>query len=153
MKVLDDRYDYIRRRYVELRKQTEPYSDDDLIEIYNLAKELHTYRSVSVATQIKDLLEPSVGFISLSSVDINLAPVRTYSDKLRDPRWQKKRLLIFQRDDWACLDCGSKTRNLQIHHLRYFSNTEPWDYPNELLQTLCEVCHGAVSGTTRPEGA
>jgi hypothetical protein len=26
-----------------------------------------------------------------------------YSDKLKDPRWQKKRLQIMERDNWCCL--------------------------------------------------
>lgn len=64
----------------------------------------------------------------------------TYSEKLRDPRWQKKRLLILQRDDWTCLFCGSKDKNLQVHHTIY-QRREPWDYPDQYYQTLCEDCH------------
>jgi hypothetical protein len=29
-----------------------------------------------------------------------------YSDKLKDPRWQKKRLEVFERDGWCCQCCG-----------------------------------------------
>lgn len=64
----------------------------------------------------------------------------TYAEKLRDPRWQKKRLEIFQRDDWKCLSCHSKDKPLSVHHLVY-RRIEPWEYPNELYQTLCESCH------------
>jgi hypothetical protein len=28
---------------------------------------------------------------------------KTYSEKLRDPRWQKKRLQIFERDEFMCV--------------------------------------------------
>ena len=28
-----------------------------------------------------------------------------YYRKLRDPRWQKRRLEIFARDDWTCQGC------------------------------------------------
>jgi hypothetical protein len=64
-----------------------------------------------------------------------------YSDKLKDPRWQKKRLEIFERDGWACCNCGDKESMLAVHHLRYIPEREPWDYPSDILMTLCEDCH------------
>lgn len=64
----------------------------------------------------------------------------TYSQKLRDPRWQKKRLEIFQRDDFKCVICKSGTKNLQVHHVVY-RKLEPWEYPDYCYQTLCEDCH------------
>ncbi len=64
----------------------------------------------------------------------------TYSEKLRDPRWQKKRLFIMERDGWKCLFCGSETNNLQVHHVVY-KRRDPWDYPDYLYQTLCMNCH------------
>jgi 5-methylcytosine-specific restriction endonuclease McrA len=64
----------------------------------------------------------------------------TYRDKLRDPRWQKKRFEILTRDNWTCCSCGAKDRNLQVHHLVY-ARHDPWEYDNECLQTLCEDCH------------
>lgn len=42
---------------------------------------------------------------------------KSYAEKLRDPRWQKKRLKIFERDGWACQDCRSTTNTLNLHHL------------------------------------
>ncbi len=62
-----------------------------------------------------------------------------YSDKLKDPRWQKKRLEIFERDDFRCTFCDDKEQTLHVHHLQY--NGLPWDTPNEFLITLCEDCH------------
>lgn len=64
----------------------------------------------------------------------------TYSEKLRDPRWQKKRLEIFQRDDWMCLQCGAKDKPLNVHHIVY-RKIDPWEYPDYCYQTLCEGCH------------
>lgn len=64
----------------------------------------------------------------------------TYSQKLRDPRWQKKRLEILQRDNWTCQSCQSTTKNLQVHHLVY-RKIDPWDYADTCYQTLCEDCH------------
>lgn len=64
----------------------------------------------------------------------------TYSEKLRDPRWQKKRLEIFARDNWMCLFCESTEKNLQVHHVVY-KRLDPWAYPNYLYQTACVDCH------------
>jgi 5-methylcytosine-specific restriction endonuclease McrA len=62
-----------------------------------------------------------------------------YSEKLKDPRWQKKRLEIFSRDNWKCIECGSSDSELHIHHKKY--SAEPWDIDNEFLETLCHKCH------------
>lgn len=63
----------------------------------------------------------------------------TYSELLKDPRWQKKRLEIFERDLFTCQHCMSTTKTLCIHHIRYFGM--PWECPNKFLITLCEDCH------------
>lgn len=64
-----------------------------------------------------------------------------YSEKLKDPRWQKKRLGILERDGWTCQRCFDSESPLAVHHLRYVPGWEPWDYPEHLLLTLCENCH------------
>lgn len=74
----------------------------------------------------------------------------SYAEKLKDPRWQKKRLEILNRDQFACLCCGSKIKTLHIHH-RYYLKVDPWDYPNDALDTLCESCHAYVEGLKKPK--
>lgn len=69
----------------------------------------------------------------------------TYSEKLKDPRWQKKRLEILSRDNFTCQSCFDKTSTLHLHHLDYISGNEPWEYPDEYLLTLCENCHKKVT--------
>jgi hypothetical protein len=64
----------------------------------------------------------------------------TYAEKLKDPRWQKKRLEIFQRDKFRCMECFSDEKSLQVHHIAY-KGKEPWDTPNKLLITYCHECH------------
>ncbi len=64
----------------------------------------------------------------------------TYKEKLRSPLWQKKRLQILERDGWRCVICGDDKSNLQVHHLVY-AKADPWDYPEYVYQTLCDVCH------------
>lgn len=64
-----------------------------------------------------------------------------YSEKLKDPRWQKKRLEILERDNWTCRGCGGKETTLHVHHIAYLSGIEPWDIPDGFLITLCKTCH------------
>lgn len=66
----------------------------------------------------------------------------TYSEKLKDPRWQRKRLEIFARDNWTCLASGRTDLPLCVHHMRYHG--EPWDSPNEELETLCIDVHEII---------
>lgn len=63
-----------------------------------------------------------------------------YAEKLKDPRWQKKRLKILEMDDWCCARCRDGKSNLQVHHRAYWG-ANPWDAPDFALETLCEKCH------------
>jgi hypothetical protein len=76
------------------------------------------------------------------------AVMLTYSDLLRDPRWQKKRLEIMERDKFRCRKCDDATSTLHVHHTYYWPEpvpieyrTPPWDYDNQSLVTLCHRCH------------
>ena len=69
--------------------------------------------------------------------------MKTYSEKLKDPRWQKKRLEILNRDEFACQKCGDTETTLHVHHKKYNSG-EPWDIGNDHLTTLCEFCHSII---------
>jgi alanyl-tRNA synthetase len=64
---------------------------------------------------------------------------QSYSEKLKDPRWQKKRLEILQRDNFECQMCGDTISSLNVHHISY--NGDPWETESKLLLTLCEECH------------
>ena len=64
-----------------------------------------------------------------------------YFEKLKDPRWQKKRLEVFERDGWRCQCCYNDSNTLTVHHKFYERDIEPWDYPIEALKTLCIDCH------------
>lgn len=64
-----------------------------------------------------------------------------YSEKLKDPRWQKLRLKVLERDEWACLSCGDTESTLVIHYTYYQHGKDPWEYPLNSLMTLCENCH------------
>jgi hypothetical protein len=68
----------------------------------------------------------------------------SYSEKLKDPRWQKKRLDIFNRDCFKCVLCESEEKTLHAHHVCYFKNYDPWDYDPFFIITLFEDCHSYV---------
>lgn len=77
---------------------------------------------------------------------------KTYAEKLKDPRWQKFRLMIFERDNWECLRCDCKIKQLHVHHLNYVKNKNPWNYKYDEVATLCEDCHASIhNGTIEKE--
>lgn len=66
-----------------------------------------------------------------------------YLKQLKDPRWQKKRLLILQRDNYTCQLCGDTETTLNINHKSY--SGQPWEVDDSELETLCEHCHLLVT--------
>ena len=64
-----------------------------------------------------------------------------YSEKLKDPRWQRKRLEVLNRDNFQCYHCFSKEKTLHVHHKYYSPGKNVWEYPIEALVTLCSECH------------
>jgi hypothetical protein len=74
-----------------------------------------------------------------------------YMAKLRDPRWQRMRLEVMNRDEFTCQSCFDKDATLNVHHSYYKQGKEPWDYPITALVTLCERCHQEETETRRSE--
>jgi hypothetical protein len=72
-----------------------------------------------------------------------------YFERLLNPKWQKKRLEILSRDEWTCQKCFDSENTLNVHHMRYLKNKNPWEYPNNLLITLCKNCHEIESNNRR----
>jgi len=69
---------------------------------------------------------------------------QNYAAERLDPRWQKKRLEIMQRDEFKCTECGDEKSTLNVHHRYYVKNRDVWDYPAFSLVTLCEGCHSTA---------
>lgn len=65
----------------------------------------------------------------------------TYSEQLRHPLWQRKRLRILERDGWMCVACCAADRSLHVHHRVYLKGRLAWEYDDSDLKTLCEDCH------------
>lgn len=64
-----------------------------------------------------------------------------YRKKLLDPRWQKMRLQVYERDGFKCRSCGNEEDTLHAHHTYYRYGAEPWDYPAASIITVCADCH------------
>lgn len=63
-----------------------------------------------------------------------------YREYLRSKKWKEIRKLVLIRDGYACVACGCRYGDLQIHHVTYIRLGE------ELLEdllTLCDDCHKA----------
>lgn len=72
---------------------------------------------------------------------------KEYSEYLKNPKWQKKRLEILSRDNFSCVVCGNgidTDTQVHVHHLSYRKGCMPWEYDNSNYVTLCEKCHSDV---------
>jgi hypothetical protein len=70
--------------------------------------------------------------------------IMNYSQELKNPIWQKKRLNILERDNWTCKGCQNTENTLHVHHITYEKGKKPWDYEDGNFITLCEECHNRV---------
>ena len=66
---------------------------------------------------------------------------KEYRQLLLDPKWKIKASFIRKRDNHKCCRCGAKSNRLQVHHKKYINGLMPWEYENELLESLCSTCH------------
>lgn len=63
-----------------------------------------------------------------------------YNQYLKSPEWKQKREQVLSRDNYQCINCGSK-EDLNVHHLTYKH------FKHELLIeliTLCKRCHAII---------
>ena len=91
---------------------------------------------------LKNIKQPSI--IDALKDDYYTNQKKTYNQLLPDTRWQKKRLIIFERDEWHCRCCKSTNIALNAHHLYYEKGKKPWEYDNEAIVTLCQKCHEII---------
>ena len=68
---------------------------------------------------------------------------KSYSELLRDPLWQKKRLKILERDNFTCQNCSDTKNELHIHHFKYYG--KPWEAEDNDLITYCKECHEFIT--------
>jgi hypothetical protein len=70
----------------------------------------------------------------------------TYAQQLLDPRWLKLRFFKLQSVGWACERCGHKDRPFHVHHPKYKTGADPWEYWITELEALCDQCHAEKHG-------
>ena len=72
---------------------------------------------------------------------------KEYSEYLKNPKWQKKRLEILSRDNFSCVVCGNGIETdtaLHVHHLSYMKGSMPWEYDIDDMRVLCRTCHQRI---------
>ena len=138
----------------EWNSRGEKYLNDALLILTVESSGLYNILNFGGDTQEFDDLVESFGFYYEMGYQwcIGFYPIEnykydrlsgTYTQKLRDARWQKKAELVKERAGYCCQDCNSKTA-LDAHHCYYTSmreNYEPWEYPLSALRALCRECH------------
>lgn len=68
----------------------------------------------------------------------------TYTDQLKHPMWQKRRLEIMELHDFECGNCGNTENMLNIHHKIYKKGHKAWEYLDEEYECLCTDCHSSA---------
>ena len=74
----------------------------------------------------------------------------SYKEQLLDPKWEKKRSIIINRDHHKCQICGNhgnKNNPIVVHHRYYQFGVLAWEYNNDVLITLCAKCHSLIHQT------
>lgn len=83
-------------------------------------------------------------FYDKPDIEQKETPHQNYSEILKHPKWQRKRLEIFQRDNFTCRTCQDTETTLHCHHKQYIYGNLPWEYTNDVFITLCETCHEII---------
>jgi hypothetical protein len=67
----------------------------------------------------------------------------SYANQLDSEPWKKfSRSIRSLRDVCEC--CRQKHGPLQVHHLFYDPQRQPWEYTNEEVMVLCKACHDGI---------
>jgi len=74
----------------------------------------------------------------------------SYQKQLQSGTWQERRLRIMERDKFKCVKCGKKDY-LEIHHIDYWDEHKAWEYPDDMLLTLCRPCHSEEKNRPKHE--
>lgn len=72
--------------------------------------------------------------------------MKPFSEQRKSPKWQKRRLEVMEAAGWRCEECGSQTNTLNVHHELYIPGRAIWNYEDQLLTCLCELCHEKRQG-------
>ena len=70
-----------------------------------------------------------------------------YESLLNTAEWRQKRAEIVARDRDVCQRCGETGIPIEVHHRYYMANTQPWEYDNDALVSVCRPCHKVIHQT------
>ena len=59
----------------------------------------------------------------------------------RSPEYRAWRLAVFARDNFTCVQCGTKDRSIQADHIKPFARFPELRYDVSNGRTLCGGCH------------
>lgn len=123
----------------------QPAQRKEDVPIWKTYKTDYTFPT-QLNTEVKALLRRPNNFSITRHVKNKIPDFNSlsYSERLKHPKWQQKRLKIFEKDDWTCQTCGETENTLHCHHIDYIHGHDPWDYPDNYFITLCEDCHEAI---------
>jgi len=87
---------------------------------------------------------PMSGSVVSHTPSSSSVPQKRYDQDSKELQWIFKSDNIRIRDNYTCRLCGAKDVPLDVHHIRYISGREAWDYEDGDLVTLCKKCHEAM---------
>lgn len=64
-----------------------------------------------------------------------------YHDYLKSDAWQRKRYVVFKRDNWRCVYCGKHAT--EVHHKKY-AKYNIGKEPIKWLVSVCKDCHASI---------
>ena len=70
-----------------------------------------------------------------------------YRKLLQNPKWQKKRLEILQRDNFSCVVCGNgidTDTQVHVNNLSYRKVCMPLECDINDMIVLCQKCHQRI---------
>lgn len=68
----------------------------------------------------------------------------SYMEQLKTPMWRERKSEILKRDNYSCRICGAYNCEINVHHVNYIPYRMAWEYPNEMLVSLCKNCHNKL---------
>lgn len=72
----------------------------------------------------------------------------------RKRKWENFRREVIELDGSQCVRCGKSPDTgavLHVHHKSYMTGRDYWDYPLEMMETLCAGCHAKEHDIITPD--
>lgn len=95
---------------------------------------------------IRKMSESHMGHVAEHSGNWRGGSSKAYKTGFDSPEYKKWRKAVFERDDYQCQKCGTKSGNghatyLTAHHIKPYSKFRSLRHEASNGITLCEPCH------------